>query len=325
MIGLGKIGLLAEVNSGLTKPTTHVGAFLKHPRLQLVGCVEANPKSRNQATQRLPGVPIYQNTIDLFHEIIPDIVSIATPDETHYAITQEAIKAGVKLIICEKPIAENTVDAEKMIRFAKRQKVILLVNHSRRFDSVFQSMAEKIKSNIGDIQAVRVTYVNGLRNNGSHVVDLLRWWLGDPIWVCAWLKEEVSASHRGDLNVDAVLEFPSGIRAVLQALEKNNYYSFTQEIYGTQGVYFIKALGHDIRLSRVMSGIHSSWPELELDPKKIPASRKTFFESMAEHAVQCLDGKEQPRATGEDGLATVRIIEALLNSARRGGKKIILK
>ena len=325
VIGGGKIGALANADNRVQEIRTHLAAYLAEPKLRVIGVAEPQANNRGVIKKYFPGVAIYESADKLFQEHRPEAVAIASPDETHRALFETSVKAGVRLIICEKPLATTVVDAEKMVALAKRKSVTLIVNHTRRFDPNFRVIASTIKSKIATIQSVRCNYVNGIRNNGTHIIDLLRWWLGDPIWVTAWPKKGLSATHREDINLDAVLEFSSGARAILQALEKNHYYSFTQEIYGTRGAYIINALGHDIRLARVAGGVFSDSPELELDPQRIGPSKKSFFESLAAHVVRCLEGEVKPYATGEDALSALKIIETLIKSAEAGGQKVLYK
>ena len=54
------------------------------------------------------------------------------------------------------------------------------------------------------------------------------------------------------------------------------------------------------------------------------AEPTSFLGEMAAHAVAVLDGKEEPRSTGQDGLECVRVLEAIERSHRAGGGPLIV-
>ena len=58
-----------------------------------------------------------------------DIVDICTPNDSHCEIAIAAAKAG-KAILCEKPLARNVAEAEKMTRAVKQARVVNMVCHN---------------------------------------------------------------------------------------------------------------------------------------------------------------------------------------------------
>jgi len=57
---------------------------------------------------------------------------VTTPVGSHAKLVMDAARAGVKGILCEKPLATNLPDAEEMIRICQEKGVKLAVNHMRR-------------------------------------------------------------------------------------------------------------------------------------------------------------------------------------------------
>jgi len=65
--------------------------------------------------------------------VIPDLISICAWHLLHAPLTVDAAKAGVKGIICEKPMAVGLGDADRMITACEAEGVKLAISHQRRF------------------------------------------------------------------------------------------------------------------------------------------------------------------------------------------------
>lgn len=136
-----------------------------------------------------------------------DVVVVATPGNTHCEIAVAAAEAG-KHVICEKPLAINADEAERMWRAAERAGVRHMVNFNyRRLPAVQLARDLVAGGRLGQIYYFRGTYwqdwaldpqlpflwrmdkaVAGagcMADNGSHVVDLALWLVGDIVEVAA--------------------------------------------------------------------------------------------------------------------------------------------
>lgn len=326
VIGGGRIGIFAELDSIKSKPATHAGAFLKHAKTELVGLAEIDSEKRSKIKKLFPEIPLFDDAGELLEKTKPIIVSIATPDETHWSMVNLAVKYGARLIICEKPIATVLGDARKIINTCKRSDVILLVNHVRRFDPLLREFQEKMRAGeFGKIHQIRCLYVNGLLNSGTHAIDLIRWFVGEVVSVQGRYNKQFAFTHQGDHNVDGFLDLKNGSRVVLQSFEKNDYYIWNIEFYGSKGALFVHDLGFHLQAVPVLRGkVTAKFNELALGAAKNFGRIRSFFAPMADHAVACLDERIKPVSGGEDGLAALRVLLALRQSAEAGGKKVIV-
>jgi predicted dehydrogenase len=204
---------------------------------------------------------------------------------------------------------------------------MLLVNHMRRFDPALRKLGQDIRSGkFGSIQQVRCLYVNGLMNNGTHTVDLLRWYFGEVASVQGWKNGRAAFSHRDDVNVDGILTFKSGLRAHLQSLNVDDYYLFEQEYYGTKAAVFLRDLSLTATIVPATKlGSITGLPELNRARAKTEGKKsRSYFREMARHAVACLDRRARPESTGEDARKALRILLALRKSAETRGSSVRL-
>lgn len=80
-----------------------------------------------------------------------EMISICTPPVTHYELALKCLKAG-KNILVEKPFCTTMTEANKIISFAKEQKLIAMPYQNRRFDSEVIAAKEILSSGkIGDV------------------------------------------------------------------------------------------------------------------------------------------------------------------------------
>jgi predicted dehydrogenase len=128
----------------------------------------------------------------LVEQTSPDLVIIATPNTTHYEISEFCLTHGCD-VLKEKPLAMTLEDAQKLIRIAHAHKQLLLTTQQRFFYPSFQE-AKKAIAQLGEVKAVSYYLtLNDTKpswywhkadgggtwlNLGWHAVDVLQWMLG---------------------------------------------------------------------------------------------------------------------------------------------------
>jgi UDP-N-acetyl-2-amino-2-deoxyglucuronate dehydrogenase len=202
------------------------------------------------------GVPCVNQEELLAHPEV-DVVCICTPSGQHAAQTIAAASAG-KHVLVEKPMALNLADADAMIAACDQAGVRLGVVLQRRAEPLFQRIHRAIQAgDLGDLTLGVVTLpyhraqiyydqadwrgtwaLDGggvLMNQGIHLVDLLIWYMGDPVQVQA----HAATLHR-DIEVEdtlaATLRFTNGALATITATTAAALgCPHRIEIYGTGG------------------------------------------------------------------------------------------
>lgn len=325
VIGCGKIGLLTEQDQKRIKPATHAGAFTSHSRTDLVAVCDIDEEKLKISRSLFPGTLTYNSCEKMFEETKLDIVSIATHTDSHRFLVELAASRGVKAIVCEKPIAPSVEDARAMINVCERSGSMLFINHLRRFDPLLRRTAQEMREGkIGEILQASCYYTNGLMNSGTHLIDMLRMFLGECRNVRA-IKNQNTSYPAGDLALDGMIEFENGIRASIQSLEIKNYAIFDVYLYGSKGMLHITRFGFEVKRFPVRDSVDfEGYKEIDGSQPSKEGDSRSFMAPMAEHVVACLDGKEIPLSRGEDGLKALEALIALKQSAELDGKKIEL-
>ena len=323
VIGCGNIGAEEENYSREVRPGTHAAAFAVNKDVSLVAFVDVNEKKLRAAGRRFSGVKLYTDAETMFREMAPDIVSIATPTKYHAEQVSLAAGFGVPVILCEKPIAYFERDAKMMLDACRRGGSQLFVNHQRHFDGILRKWSKKVEDGIlGPVFQANAYYYNGLMNNGTHLVDLIRIFLGDPVSLWGKYNNQTS-SKEGDPNIDGVLFFKSGAMVTVQSLRKNFDY-FGLDIFGDKGRLTIGDLGFTVKYQKkIPSRKYRGY--FELSPKMIIEGKpRSMMKESINYVVDFARGKKPARGTGGDAFAVLKILLAFKESADNDGQEIIL-
>lgn len=257
-----------------------------------------------------------------------DIISVCTPDDTHYAVMDRIInKQCTKYIWAEKPLTTSAETAQKVIEKAKEKNIGLWLNNQRRWEPCHLSMAEKIKQGyIGELIQAQGYHVKGTVHIGCTIIDTLRMLCGDIAWVLAYPPFD-KGSYGRDKSLRGILGFKTGSTANIVGCDGNNYtYSiFELDIIGTKGRVKIEDNGDCIKVYESKEYRHyPGFQELQLVDEI-----KTEMNWSVKYCLQSLldDLSKNSFSTyfAEQGLEDLLVVDALKQSAKEEGKKVFIK
>ena len=103
---------------------SHARAYHKMPDFEIVGLVSRGPATRGRISKELGGLPEFSDYYQALASAKPDVVSINTYPETHFAYVKAALEAGCH-VFCEKPLAETVEESEALVKLARAKKLSL--------------------------------------------------------------------------------------------------------------------------------------------------------------------------------------------------------
>lgn len=320
IVGCGRIASTFARDKKRKGVVTHAQGYLADPSVEFRAACDLDRVRLEEFGKDWKVPALYADVAEMIQKEKLDLVSICTWNSSHAAITDLALRAGVRGIVCEKPIADSLRAADRMITACRRKRVPLLVNYTRRYVKLFQELKRWMDGGgLGEIQAVSCYYTAGTVNTGTHLFDFLRYFFGDVAWVAAD-PDAVVPSASGDVSVSGTLRFKKGFSATVAALDVNAYLVFEADIYGTRGRLRLTDSG-----ARAMTWQVIPHPEFSgyraLKPG--PESHGDLGQGLSElitDAVRCARKRSRPICSGEDGRAALEIAAALRLSAEAHGK-----
>jgi predicted dehydrogenase len=178
-VGIIGCGMIAGRFEPLDDPGTysHAKAYANHGAYGELAFVDHEISKSAFLAEKFSGKAFgtMDEMLELFH---PEVVSICTPDDTHFRFTEMALEAKLvpKIIFVEKPVCTRREDLAKLLALESAGEAAVIVNHSRRFDPAHQRLMRFIRGGeLGAVVNVHVDYYGGWCHLGVHIVDTLRY------------------------------------------------------------------------------------------------------------------------------------------------------
>ena len=291
---------------------------------RLAALVSADPLKRKTLSDRY-GVErtyTYEQYDDCLKHV--DAVYIALPNSMHCEYAVRAAQAGVHVLV-EKPMALTEQECERMIRAAREGGVRLMVAYRLHFERANLEAIEVVRSGrIGEARLFSSTFaMTVVEDNirvkselgGGVLYDIGIYCINAARALFRAEPEEVRAvvaGRRGDVeeSVSAFLRFP-GERTAAFACSFGAGKVSEYRIVGTKGDLAVEpayeyaaALKHRLTLDR--------------DTKERRFAKRDQFAPELLYFSDCVIKGHNPEPSGREGLADVRVIEALYRSAHAG-------
>ena len=207
-----------------------------------------------------------------------DIVSVCTWHKLHAPMTIAACARKPKAVLCEKPMATSLGECDDMLIAARRNRVKLAIAHQRRFNPAW-TLAKATGGGRGPSARCGRSSARGgqgLLNDCSHLLDMMRYVMGDPraLWVMGNIERKTSERFERGVPIEdrslCVVQFDSGaIGQILQELAGPNYQGGV--FYGSEGI--IELDESKVRLLNSRTGTWEEHPGGGEDPSRRAAAR----------------------------------------------------
>ncbi len=337
--------------------------------VRLVGVCTSNTNTAERAA-RHGGYEF--GTTDYYQLLERDdihIINCCTPNHLHKDLLIDAIKAG-KHVYCDKPLTTDLNSAKEIMKVVEKSNVINQMTFQYRFVPAIMRAKQLIEGGfLGEPMSFRVAYLHSgyidpnrpmswrldieqggagaLFDLGSHVIDLLRYLLGDAREVFA-TTETFIKKRPASKGSDRLVEVKVDDLAIMQVKMENGSIGTVEasriatganddlkiEIHGRDGaikfelmeadwlnVYNNKAESEPIGGMRGFTRIETvqRYPEPAVfpGPKFRPGWERFHIASMYNFLTNFIEGKSRPPSF-YDGFKVQQIMESALISAQKG-------
>lgn len=246
-IGAGRMGL------------THLRNLAALPDVRVVVVADARHEAAEQGRAITRAERATEDIESAITDSAVDAVLIATPTATHARLIEVAANAG-KAIWCEKPIALDLDETQRIVALVHEKRVPVQIGFMRRFDPGYQAAKRKIEAGkLGRIETFRAlsrdTYpppLQFLQGSGGifldmavHDFDLARYLVGEVEEVQAWGATLIDERFRQAEDADTavtLLRFANGALGVVETGRRSAWgYDIRTEVAGSDGKVVVEA------------------------------------------------------------------------------------
>ena len=345
MIGVGSISDL------------HIRAYLNNDNVELTAFCDINEKRLREMGKKYGVTRLFTDVRELCRMEEIDAVSVCTWNSAHAECAIAALDAG-KHVLCEKPTAVNARQAIEMQKAAARNDRILMIGFVRRFGRDVEILKDFLDIGyFGELYYAKAVYLRRKGNPGGwfgdrsrsgggplidlgvHVIDQVRYLAGlpNPVSVygvtfqklfdrktvkgaAQYLASETASHDICDVEdmVSAIIRFDNGL-----ALSVETSFSLNiKEDIGSVELFGDKAgakLDPQLEIFNEQNGYLTNVGFAA--PTSISVEK--LFQREIDHFVDCIVKGIPCRAPAEDGVAIMKILDAVYESARTGHEVVI--
>jgi predicted dehydrogenase len=308
IIGAGQVGAFYDQPDS-PHILSHAHAFSSHPGFRLQGFFDSNSEQAQKAARIWGGEAFPDWEAAIVSRNI-EVVVLAVPDEYHFPYLKALAAHDLRLLVAEKPLVLTAEQLETIQDLYAASSIGIAVNYSRRYAPEYQVLREKILSGYyGYFMTGNGYYGKGLLHNGSHMLDLLRYLIGEIRGGTPLRAINDWSLH--DPSLSAILEFESGALFCMGVIDCRCYSIFEMELLFTKARIRIVDSGFFIEeYWPGESGIFASYRNLKFRQKYETSLNQSLYH-LACNVYNYLVEQEPLRCTLEDAGRAVLLSEVL--------------
>ncbi|CAN2166951.1 MviM Predicted dehydrogenases and related proteins [Candidatus Nanopelagicaceae bacterium] len=280
---------------------------------------------------------LYADYKDLLSQNL-DYCVIAAPTGYHKEIAINALSNGVNCLI-EKPVAVNFADAQAIQVVANKQNLLVGIGHIERYNAAIRELRKRLlDGELGSIYQIsirrqgpfpsRIADVGVVKDLATHDIDLVMWLSGSRFSnINAQTAHRSGRKYEDLVSINGQLENKTIINVLVNWLSPLKERSIV--VTGEKGAFVVDTLNSDLTFYE--NGIHEVSQDAYLLFKGVSQGNVTTFafekpEPLLVEHQQFRDkllGKEADIVSLAEGVETVRIADAILESSEKN-QRIIL-
>ena len=291
----------------------HARVYRELASTELVAVCDVNCE-RAKAVADQFGVKAYTTSTRMLKNDDIEAVSVCTWSTKLGKETLKALKAE-KHVLVEKPMANNTKQAEKLLETAEKNDLHLTVGFLMRFIPGLRHIRESVENKkIGELVCAtakrvsqwpeRIGDVGVVKDTAIHDIDVMRYISNEePIGVYA---KTGSMRHRKfEDYAQIMLTFEDGKSAFIESNWITPYKTRMLTVTGSKAIMRLDYITQELWIEDAKENLQPRFPWQE--PLKLEL----------QHFADCVLEKKKPLITGVDGIAALKVAEAALRSSAK--------
>jgi predicted dehydrogenase len=333
---------VAVIGAGQWGPNL-IRNFHDRRRSEVACVVDPDAARLAEVRARFPDVRVAADAGPILADASIDAAVIATPTSTHHGLVRSALEHG-KHVLVEKPIADDVGRAEELVALASRAGRVLMVGHV----FLYNAGVRRVKQLVDAGELGRIYYVSMVRTNlgpirtdvnaawdlAAHDVSIVDYWLGarataasavGASWINPGIEDAVFATLRypGDVLVNLHVSWlsPRKTRDITLVGERRMLTFDDMNLAEPVRVYDKQVTDERTAAPWVDSfaSFRASVRDGDVTIPKVAMNEPLKAE--CEHFLDCVLQGGVPLSDGATGVAVVRTLDAVMRSARAGGRE----
>lgn len=281
-------------------------------RVEFIGVCDANAETAEKIASE-HGSPFFTDWQELLDKV--DVVSIATPTETHCEIACAFLERGVHVLV-EKPMALAVEECDRMIAAAEKSGARLMVGQLERFNPAMVALRPHVNNPLYfEIHRVspfpnRSLDVDVVLDVMIHDLDAVQWLVGTDVPITEVRAVGIPVISDKVDAANARLEFANGAVANITAsrigtekIRKTRFYQTNSYVVLDYGTKFASVTSLNPEAAHPLLGISINRLEIN-DVEPLRAEITAFLDS--------IENESEPPVTGEDGRRAVKLAVSVL-------------
>ena len=318
----------------------HIRVFSEIPNVRLKYICDQDPLKLSSLEKAYPQSKMVKDLSPILFDSEVRGVVVASSALSHYSLSKEILLAD-KDVLVEKPMALSSKDAEEMLEIAEKRGRILMVGHLLIYHSVVDRLKEMVTSGeLGKIYYIYTQRVNlgVIRQDENALLSFAP----HDLSVILYLLEEqpIVVSSHGESYIrkgieDVVflsLRFSEGKMANIHLSWLDPHKLRRVTIVGSKKMAVFDDVEASEKLKVYDKGVrnlsydtYGEYLSLRFGDITIPSIKMVEpLRAEAEHFIQCIESRKEPKTGGRDGLKVVRILAAAQQSLKEKGVPVSL-
>lgn len=318
LFGAGRIGSI------------HAANVARHAEVNILYVVDANPDAAEKLAA-LYGAQVVSAQQALADPSLDGVI-IASSTNTHANLMELSAQAG-KAIFCEKPVDLSVDRVRECLAIVADSKVVCSIGFNRRYDPQFSALKQAVEEGkVGKLEMLTITSrdpspppVDYIKVSGGlfrdmmiHDFDMARWLLNEEVvevLATASCQIDPAIGEAGDVDSALVILKTASGKLCQISNSRRACYGYDQrvEAFGSLGMIQV---ANQLDSSLVITNDQGS---TSAKPQYFFLERyETAYRLELDNFIACIRDGAEPIASGVDGLQSLLLAEAALESSRTG-------
>ncbi len=322
----------AIVGCGQIARERMIPAIFNSDKAEIAAVVDVDEKI-GKHTADLYKISHYSSSLnDVIDKDLVDAVYVSAPNYLHYDITMKAASAG-KHVLCEKPMATNLDDGKKMVEICTKNGVKFMLAYMSRFNEANIKAKGLITDGIigkpiiikSEFSFVKTQVSNGdwrldpkkagggcLYDIGVYPIDFVDFLLNQRIVEVTAISGNTRFNYPVEDTLITSVKLSNGVMGDFVCGYCVKIPS-TFEVYGTKGSLILNEPFNQFPNVKLQLSYEDRKEEYQMG---LNAASFVCYQREVEYFCKCIEQDEEPIPNGENGLDSIRVIDAIYKSAQ---------